>query len=161
MTRIRSKLYLTTETVFYITLIVAALTIVSIWFFGLGAHRSIYNNSLLSTSVLSVIFFLFLAIGLYKGIKLKDNLGRIVNTPDISKILKSINFSNGLNILEVGQGMEGCILSVLLWLLVSVLIVVFVWVFGVVFWTAITVFIAMLYWIFFRALRIVFKNSKK
>jgi hypothetical protein len=44
---------------------------------------------------------------------------------------------------------------------VTILIAVFLWLFGAVLWTGIIVFMAMLYWIFFRALRLVFKNSNK
>ncbi|MEI6410218.1 MAG: hypothetical protein WCR52_12600 [Bacteroidota bacterium] len=62
--------YWTTKTAFSLTLTVALLTIIGIWLFGLGKHRSLYNNSILSTTILALGFFLFLTIGLYKGIKL-------------------------------------------------------------------------------------------
>jgi hypothetical protein len=140
---------------------VAFLTIVSIWLFGLGKHRSIFSNSLLSTTILSTGFFLFLAIGLYKGIKLKDNLGRITHKGKSQEPVDLSNLHNTSSLLEVGDSIGGFVISIILWLLVTVLIGFFIWFFGVVFWTAITVFVAMLYWIFFRAVRLVFKNSYK
>jgi len=66
---------LTTKTIFTVTIVVMVLTVLSIWLFGLGQHRTIFENSLLSTTILSVAFFLFLTMGLYKGVKLKDDQG--------------------------------------------------------------------------------------
>lgn len=55
MRKIKPGRHLTTRLVFTITLIVIALTILSVWLFGLGNHRSLYNNSLLSTTILSAL----------------------------------------------------------------------------------------------------------
>ena len=155
------KKLVTTKTVFTVTIIVTALTILSIWLFGLGEHRTIFENSILSTSVLSVAFFLFLTIGLYKGIKLKDNIGRLTDKLKPSKIPNFAEAGQGADFIHVGDGIEGVILSIVLWVVVTILIGLFLWLFGAVLWTGIIVFIAMLYWIFFRALRLVFKNSNK
>jgi hypothetical protein len=137
------------------------LTILSIWLFGLGQHRTIFENSILSTSILSVAFFLFLTIGLYKGIKLKDDIGKLTDKLEPSKIPNLAEASSGGDFIMVGDGIEGVILSIFVWLFVTILIAVFLWLFGAVLWTGIIVFMAMLYWIFFRALRLVFKNSNK
>jgi len=156
------KNFVTSRTIITVSIIVAVLTILSIWFFGLGQHRTIFENSLLSTSILSIAFFLFLTIGLYKGIKLKDDIGKIT---DKIKIDKMPDLSTGLelpgDIPDAGEGFAGIILGILAWFLVSILLLLFIWFFGAVFWTMILVFAAMLYWILFRALRLVFKNSNK
>jgi hypothetical protein len=145
-----------------VTIIVSTLTVIGIWLFGLGQHRTIYENSILSTSILSVAFFLFLTIGLYNGIKLKDDLGKIT---DKIKIDKMPDLSGGLELPsglpDMGEGIAGVILGILAWVLFSVLLLLFIWLFGAIVWTMILVFAAMLYWIFFRALRLVFKNSNK
>jgi hypothetical protein len=151
----------TTKTIFKVTLIVIILTILSIWLFGLGQHRTIFENSILSTSILSVAFFLFLTIGLYKGIKLKDDIGKLTDKLEPSKIPNLAEASSGGDFIMVGDGIEGVILGIFVWLFVTILIAVFLWLFGAVLWTGIIVFMAMLYWIFFRALRLVFKNSNK
>lgn len=155
-----SRTLITTKTVFSVSLIVAVLTILSIWLFGLGQHRTIFANSILSTSVLSIAFFLFLTIGLYKGIKLKDDLGKITdrinidNTPDLSTLELTPD-------LDISEGIGGLIFGIIAWILFSILLLFFIWFFGAVLWTMVLVFAAMLYWIFFRALRLVFKNSNK
>jgi len=151
----------TTKTVFTVTIIVIALTILSIWLFGLGQHRTIFENSIISTSILSLAFFLFLTIGLYKGIKLKDNIGKLTDKLKPSKIPDFSQATYGADFISVGEGIGGIILSIVLWVVITILIGLFLWLFGAVLWTGIIVFIAMLYWIFFRALRLVFKNSNK
>ncbi|HYG37936.1 MAG TPA: hypothetical protein VD908_04920 [Cytophagales bacterium] len=160
--RISIHRLVTTKAVFIVTIIVMTLTILGIWLFGVGQNNTIYTNSILSTSILSIAFFLFLVIGLYRGIKLKDDLGKIT---DKIKDSEFPDLSGGLElpseVPEIGEGFAGIILGILAWLLFSILIILFVWLFGTVFWILILTFSAMLYWIFFRALRLVFKNSNK
>lgn len=153
--------YLTTKTVFGVTIIVASLTVIGIWLLGLGKHRSIYDNSLLSTTILSGCIFLFLTVGLYKGVKLKDNLGNLTDKLKSSKIPDFSQVNTGTYFIDVGEGIGGIIISIILWLVVTILISLFLWIFGAVLWTGIIVFIAMFYWIFFRAVRLVFKNTNK
>jgi hypothetical protein len=155
------KRLVTSRTVFTVTIVVTILTVLAIWFFGLGQHRTLFANSILSLSILSISFFLFLTIGLYHGIKLKDDLGRITDKLKPSQMPNLADAATGGDIIHVGDGIEGIILSVVLWIVMTILIALFLWLFGVALWTGIVVFIAMLYWIFFRALRLVFKNSNK
>lgn len=142
---------------------VMVLTIIAIWLFGLGQHRTLFENSVVSTSILSFAFFLFLTISLYNGVKLKDDLGKItdkINTDNIPSLTK-IDFS-GANILDIDDdGIGGIIIGILAWIFVSIALLLVIWFFGTIVWTLVLVFSAMLYWIFFRALRLVFKNSNK
>lgn len=153
---------ITTKNLFYVSLLVIVLTILSIWLFGLGQNRTLFENSLLSTSILSAAFFLFIAIGLFKGIKLKDDIGKLTdqikfnNLPDVSGGLEFP--SDGL---DIDEGIGGVIIGIVTWIIFSMLLLLFIWVFSTVVWAMILVFAAMLYWIFFRALRLVFKNSNK
>lgn len=156
---LESKKFLTTRKVFTITILIIILTIISIWLFGLGQHRTIFINSILSTSLLSITFFLFISTGLYKGIKLKDDIGKISVKPKFGKFPE---LPDGLeavpNFFEIG---EGILISIIGWILTSLLLIIFIWLFGTILWSGILVFITMLYWIFFRALRLVFKNSNR
>jgi hypothetical protein len=155
-----TKKLLTSKAVFTITIIVVVLTILGIWLFGLGQHRTIFENSILSTSILSIGFFLFLTIGLYRGIKLKDNIGRLTDKIDLSNLPDFPSTGGGgVDSLEVGEGIGGIIIAVILWIVVTFLIGIFLWIFGALLWSGIIAFVAMLYWIFFRALRLVFKNA--
>ena len=159
---VKVRQIITTKNLFYVSLLVIVLTITSIWFFGLGQHRTLFVNSLLSTTILSTAFFLFIAIGLFKGIKLKDDIGKLTdqikfnNLPDVSGGLEFP--SDGL---DIGEGIGGIIVGIIVWIIFSILLLLFIWVFSTVVWAMILVFAAMLYWIFFRALRLVFKNSNE
>lgn len=152
---------LTTKNVFTNTLIVVVLTIVAIWLFGLGKHRTIFENSILSTTVLSISFFLFIAIGLFKGVKLKDNIGKLTDQLKLSEMPDFSEVASGADFVEAGDGIGGIIIGIILWIVATIIIALFLWLFGVVVWTGIIVFMAMLYWIFFRALRLVFKNAAR
>jgi hypothetical protein len=59
------------------------------------------------------------------------------------------------------EGIEGLLISILLWIVMTLLAGVLFYVFGALVWSGVIIFIAMLYWIFFRALRLVFKNANK
>ena len=157
----RQKL-ITTKSVFSVSLLVTVLTILAIWLFGLGQHRTLFQNSLLSTSILSVAFLLFLTIGLYKGIKLKDDIGKItdrIKTENLPDMSMGLDLPSAIP--EVGEGLAGIVLGILAWIVFSFLLLVFVWIFGTLMWVMVLAFVAMLYWIFFRALRLVFKRSRK
>ncbi|NJM80437.1 MAG: hypothetical protein HC854_13990 [Flavobacterium sp.] len=75
----KTRKFIDSKYVFIITLLVIPVTILSVWFYGIGKHKTVIENSLLSTSILSIAFFLFITIGLYKGIKLKDTIGKITD----------------------------------------------------------------------------------
>jgi len=110
------------------------------------------------------VFFLFITVGLYRGVKLKDNLGQITNEKiGISDALDSapyLDHSDGFDI-DVGEGIGGIIIGIVLWILWAILMALLLWIFSNVILIVIGAFAAMLYWIFFRALRLVFKNSNK
>lgn len=160
MRKPRTYRLIESKNVFVISLIVALLTVLGVYFWGLGRHNTFFENSIISTTILSLAFFSFITIGLYNGIKLKDNLGlivdkfRAVDTPDISSVAST-------GPIDVGEGIAGLILSILLWIAMAIIISVTLWIFSNVLLIGTITFIAMLYWVFFRALRLVFKNSNK
>lgn len=149
------------KTVFIVTLFVIPLTILSVWILGLGIHNSLFQNSLISTTILSLAFFLFISIGLYKGIKLKDNLGEITDRFDEKDVdfLKEIFTDDSSPNHDLGEGIFGIIISLILWFVMAFIISYIAWAFGAVIWFSLLTFIAMLYWIFFRAFRLVFRKS--
>lgn len=155
---------LNSRNIFIITLIVIFLTIITVWLFGLGDDRSFFENSLLSTTILSIAFFLFISVGLFKGIKIRDNLGEITDRFDASKIdyIKEAAADRSIDDLpDVGEGIFGIVISLILWFIMAIVISYLCWAFGAILWFSVLTFIAMLYWIFFRALRLVFKKSSK
>jgi hypothetical protein len=167
MKKIKIKTYTLIEssTVFKISLLVALLTIICVFFWGLGRHSTFFENSIISTTILSIVFFIFITIGLYRGIKLKDNLGKItgdkVSGPEMLDLTPhSSHDTDGFDV-DTGDGIEGIIGAILLWIVWAILVAVTLWIFSNIILMVIAAFAAMLYWIFFRAMRLVFKNSNK
>ncbi|MBB4805567.1 p-aminobenzoyl-glutamate transporter AbgT [Chryseobacterium defluvii] len=161
------KSFLETKIVCYSTLVIIVLVIVSVWLSGKDSHRSLFQNSILSTSIIAGAFFLFISFGLYYGLKLKDNVGSIFHKERIKKAYpdKMPSFEGGdFDLPDVGGGDEGClgvIVAIILWFLAAIIIAFALYFLGFIFWVAVLFLAAMLYWIFFRALRLVFKNSRQ
>jgi hypothetical protein len=151
--------------IFTISLIIIVITILSVWFYGIGKHKTVIENSLISTSILSIAFFLFITISLYNGTKLKDSLGKLTDKFDSKKLnfLKEMNADGGFghSMPEIGEGIGGIIMSIILWLLATIIISYLFFALGTIIWLSILVFLGMLYWIFFRALRLIFKKSSE
>lgn len=115
-----------TKKIFIISFISIIITVLSVWFYGIGEHKTVIENSLISTSILSVAFFLYITISLYNGTKLKDNLGKLTDKFDSKKLnfLKEINVDNGFghSMPDIGEGIGGVIMSVILWILATIII---------------------------------------
>ncbi|KIC61470.1 hypothetical protein [Chryseobacterium taiwanense] len=158
------KYFLETKLLTYSTIGIIVLVILSVWLSGTGSHRSLFQNSILSTSILAVSLFLFVSLGLYYGVKLKDNIGSIVSKEKLKKYSKNTpeidNFGTSVPDFSGAGGCGEIILAIILWIFVSIVLVFLLYFLGVFFWAVILLFAAMLYWIFFRALRLVFKNSR-
>ncbi|WP_313001505.1 hypothetical protein [Chryseobacterium gleum] len=157
------KSFIETKYLFFSTLAIIAIVIVSVWLAGKANHRSLFQNSILSTSILAGGFFLFITLGLYSGLKLKDNVGNILNKERLQRYTdKTPQFEVfDIDLPDAGDGIGGAILSILLWIIFSILLIFLSYFLGLFFWTAILLLIAILYWVFFRALRLVFRNSGK
>lgn len=138
------------------------LVIICVWISGQSSHRSLFQNSIISTSILGTAFLLFISLGLYYGLKLKDNIGHVLTKENIKKLsdktpeIGSFDFDGP----ALGDGIGGIIVSIIAWIVISIVLVFLLYFLGVFFWVVVLLFTAMLYWIFFRALRLVFKNSK-
>ncbi len=157
------KQLLPTKLLFYSTLAIITLVILCVWISGMASHRSLFQNSILSTSILAGSFFLFISIGLYYGLRLKDNIGNILNKERIKRYADKAPTIDGFDFdpPDAGDGIGGAVLSVVLWIVFSILLIFLLPLLGLFFWSAVLSLSAMLYWIFFRALRLIFKNSGK
>ena len=152
--------FITSKSAFIITLIVISLTITIVWLQGLHLERSILRNSILSTSLLSGILFLFLTLGLYQGYKLKENVGKIVDQFELNSDGIRMDWmpDNPLDI-TIGDGIEGIIASIIIWFVATLVFGILFFLFSTIIWFSILLLLAILYWIFFRGLRLIFKKS--
>jgi len=153
-----------TKNIFIISILTITITILSVWFYGIGKHKTVIENSLISTSIISIAFFLFISISLYNGTKLKDNVGKITDKINSKKLnfLKDLTPTdfNGLELgADIAEGIGGIIMTIILWIIVTIVLSFVFYALGTIIWFSILAFLGMLYWIFFRALRLIFKKS--
>jgi len=147
--KMTAKKLVPSKIIFMVTMGITIVTILSIWLFGLGRHQTLFENSILSVSILSIIFFLFFTIGLYKGIKLKDNLGKV--TDKIKPLDLSSLASVDVGFIGIGDGIEGILAGILLWIVGTILVAIVFSLLFTVIWAGMIIFVAVLYWAFFRA----------
>lgn len=148
-----------------ISFLVAALTLISVYFWGLGQHRTFFENSMISITILSLVFFLFISIGLYRGVNViheTDVHGKASPAGKLDLLHNSADLASGIEAPDFdADDLGGILVSILLWIGWAILVAVAVWFFSEVILVAISSFAAMLYWIFFRALRLIFNNSNQ
>ncbi len=153
------------STLFYSTLLVIPFITLLVYFIGLVDHRSLYQNALTTTTILFFIFFCFILWGLYKGWKLKDTLGDfrkhfgLLKKPENAKV--NTKGAEDIPDIDFIEAPEGCAIAIILWIGVGIFGSLFFWFIGAFFWGLILIFAGLLYWIFFRAFRMIFKNSSK
>ncbi|SDR08981.1 hypothetical protein SAMN05421664_3490 [Chryseobacterium soldanellicola] len=133
--KLPGKSFLETKLLSYSTLGIIVLVILSVWLSGTGSHRSLFQNSIVSTSILAVAFFLFISLGLYFGLKLKDNVGPILNKDNLKKASDKSPMINGFDFEPpaVGDGIGGIIFSIILWFVISILITFLLYFLGISF----------------------------
>ncbi|MGB3607529.1 hypothetical protein [Psychroserpens sp.] len=153
------KTYLKGKSVFIVSLLVIGITILTVYLTGENYDRNAIMNSYLSLSIIGTTLFLFITYGLYYGIGLKDNFPKFREFKTGDFIAQSGTTPN-LPSIEVGDGIGGFIMSILLWIGMTILIFVLLILLEAFFWVSIFIILAMLYWMFFRALKLVFSKSK-
>lgn len=103
------KTFVETKWLSFTTLAVIILVILSVWLSGTNSHRTLFQNSIVSTSILAGAFFIFISSGLYFGWKLKDNVGHILHKERIKKFVDKTPKIDGLDfdVSDLGDA-EGC-----------------------------------------------------
>ncbi|WP_223034140.1 hypothetical protein [Hanstruepera marina] len=151
--------YLKGKSVFIVSLLVIGITILTVYLTGTNYNRDLTSNLYLSLGIIATAIFLFMTYGLYSGIGLIDNFPKFRNFKS-GDLLAHSGTGPTMEIPSVGDGIGGIVLSILLWIAMSILFVILLIVLEAVFWFSLFIILAMLYWIFFRALKLVFKKSK-
>lgn len=142
------------------TLLVIVTVITLDYFVVLKSQKTLYENLLFITLLLSLSFFVFITMGLYRGIRLKENIGNLTDYIDAKKLP---DFSGGVPDLSavseglgaVAEGLGGLIIAILC----AVVLVMLGWFFVISVWFLLIFLAAVLYGVYFRALRVVFKHS--
>lgn len=97
--------------------------------------------------------------GLYTGIGLVDDFPKFRKFKR-GDMIADVSPTFNTPSIDAGDGIGGLIVSILLWIAVTILTVVLLILLEAVFWVSLFIILAMLYWVFFRALKLVFNKSK-
>jgi hypothetical protein len=154
--------YLKGKPVFIVSLLVIGITILTVYLTGENYNRTVTSNLYISLSIIGIALFLFMTYGLFKGIALTDNFPKFRNFKSGEFITSSgqvpdLDFPS----IDIGDGIGGLIMSILLWIGMTILFVALLFLLDAVFWISIFIILTMLYWVFFRALRLVFSKSPR
>lgn len=157
------KILIKSKTAFYLFLMTIAVVLVSVWLSGMEMHRTLTENSVYSLSILTILFFAFVSICLYKGIGIHDNFGSIKNK--IKFVEPSGNFGeipdSPVSIDDfASEGIGGILLGIVFWIGVTLLIILFSFLFETILVSGLVILTGMLYWIFYRATLLVFRYSR-
>jgi len=153
------------------TLLIAFVTTVLIvvllvYLTGLSSHRSILDNSVISLSLLAISFFLFLTFGLYNGLNVFDNYSHKLhlswkNAKNRMPDSLDSNFTTPTEIPDVGEGIGGIIIGVIIWIVFTVALVILLWLVQAIIWLTLVLVAIAIYWIIIRALKLIFTKSNE
>jgi len=155
-----NKTYLKGKSVFIVSLVVIVVTALTVYLSGINYHRSMTNNFYISLGIIAITLFSFLSYGLYKGIDLDDNYPKLKGFKLKKSLARQLDIGDVPHFdVGAGEGIGGIIISILMWLIISVVLIVLLVFLQTVVWFSILLILAMLYWIFFRAMRLVFSKG--
>lgn len=154
----KNRLILKGKTVFVLALIAIGLTALTVYLTGINYNRSVTANLYISLGFISTSLFLFLCYSLYRGTRLINNYPKFQNYEPGTIFHDATIPEFGI---EVGDGIVGLVLSILLWLAMTIAIIVLLFLFEALFWLSLFVIFASLYWVFVRALRVVFYKARR
>ncbi|NER18348.1 hypothetical protein [Spongiivirga citrea] len=155
--------YLKGKSVFIVSILVIVTTSLTVYFTGIESHRSITANFYWSLSIIGSLLFLFMTYGLYVGLGLQDDYPKfkLFKRGDLLPDIFTPDSTNIDITTDVGDGCEGVVISVLLWIGMTILFFLLFLLLEALFWISIFILLATLYWVFFRALKLVFSKSKE
>ncbi len=140
-------------------------TILIVYLTGLTSHRSLLDNSIIALTILTVCFLAFLSFGLFNGLNVKDNYSHKLKLTWRNALKLSDDGSwtpdlpSNIEAPDLGDGIAGVILGILLWILVSIVIVWLLISLQAIIWITIILLIAAIYWVLIRALKLIFRKS--
>lgn len=152
--------YLKGKSVFIVSLLVIAVTVLTVYLTGINYNRALTVNLYTSLAVIGTALFLFITYGLYKVMDVVDDFPNFRGFKAGDFYSGHVPLDADIPSTDVGDGWEGIVVSILMWIAMTVLLFVLLIILEVVFWVSLFVILMMLYWLFFRALKLVFSKSK-
>lgn len=139
------------------TLIIVTLLV---YLTGLESHRSIIDNSLISSTIIATTFFTFITIGLYNGLNVIDNYSNKLKLTwkNAKRSVKENEFAGNIDFPSMEA--DNIFGAIVLFFFVA-LAIIFLIAFIVPFlWVSIVFLTVAIYWIMIRSLKLIFSRSR-
>ena len=145
---------------------------------------SVFVELQITLLLISLCLFAFFTIGLYKGVRLEkppkeqlpppadlSALGELLSHGEIPPVIDLPHLPVDApplphlhvdlpGVPDVGDDLIGCLVTLVLWVVVSIVLVFLFWLLAQFLVTVLPALALGLYWVFYRALRIVFAKSR-
>lgn len=144
--------------------VVVLLTLTVFWI----STRSFFAELQFTLLCIAAVLFLFLASGLYKGVRIKREAAKNWSHTRSGALRSRVSFSDllqGFGHIDLGSvdlgddPMSGCITAIV-WFIISIVVLLLLALLVQAAWIVLVVLLVQLYWVFYRALRIVFLRSR-
>ena len=151
------------KTITVVAILVIAVTAASV--FLIGKKPLLYETEL-TLGIVAGVLFVFLAVGLYRGVRVKrwDLPGVETKGVSMGELMEglpdAVDVSGGIDAGEFGEGCLVSIVGLLLAIVMGVVLLLFLWVLlnlGILLWVFL---IAALSYVFYLALRQIFAKSR-
>lgn len=153
-----------------ILLISLPVAIITLLLVSLLSNRSFLTELEITLGIVSFGLFIFLAFGLYRGVRLEKPIQADLDTPSFAAFDPALSFVPVLdapklnvdipNLGDAGDDIVGCLVSILLWIAISIVLVIAFWLLAQLVAFVLPWILLALYWVFYRALRVVFAKSR-
>jgi hypothetical protein len=157
---IRKKRYpiVNAKIVTLLSFLTILLTLALVFLIG---HKTVFLRLEITLAIISICLFIFLFTGLYIGIRIQhEPIFKEKWRPLKSKWDTADLFSLDTFGITLGEGIIGILLSMLLWIVLSIAIIILLIIIANMLWGVIFILGVMLYWLFYKAYRYVFKKSR-
>ncbi len=126
----------------------------------------------ITLALVALGLFIFLAVGLYQGVRLEPPIVEDPNKPfgtALFDIESAVGLTTALpapdfkldipDIGDTGDDIVGCLVSVVLWLVIAIVLAILFWVLVQALAFALPWILLALYWLFYRALKLAFDKT--
>ena len=124
-------------------------------------HHAIYSEIESSLVLISAALFLLLAFGLYRGVRLPKHRLKFKKWKGIGRDWDKYDmFDPSIGFFEAGDGILGVIMSIVLWIVVSIIVFFLLVMIANLLWGMLSILGVVLYWLYYRALRLALVKSR-
>lgn len=155
-----------------IVLISIPVVLVTLALVALVSRSSFLRELEITLGIVAAGLFIFLAVGLYRGVRLEEPVVEDPHKPFGSEgfdVGSAVGLATALpapdlkldiaDMGDSGNDLVGCLVSIVLWIVIAIVLAVLFWVLVQALAFVLPWVLLALYWLFYRALKVVFEKT--